>query len=170
MIAAVALALFAAPNPLPAAEVIARAKTQAAREGKNVLVKFGASWCPWCRRFDALLADERFGRRFRESYVIAPITIRERNERRKEENPGWPTVLQALRGAPERDVPYLVVLSPTGEKLGDSYRPPTGKIPGNAGFPRTVEEIDAFVGLISRTGRAFTTDDQAELKKYFAQG
>jgi len=64
------------------------------------------------------------------------------------------------------DVPYIVVLSPDGVKLGDSYRP-TGKIPGNAGFPRTTQEISAFVDLIGKTSHHFPDHDKYQLEAYF---
>lgn len=155
------------PKPLPAAEVIRQAGARAAREHKNVLVYFHASWCPWCKRTEKLLADPVFGPKFEQSYVLASIDIREREELRKNENPGWEKALRDLRGAPERDVPYLVALSPTGEKLGDSFRPAEGKIPGNAGFPRTPEEIEGFLKIVRASGEAFTAEDRVELKKWF---
>ncbi|MGV3613990.1 MAG: thioredoxin family protein [Fimbriimonas sp.] len=156
--------------PPTADEVLRQAQTQAAREGKNVFVKFEASWCPWCRRLNALLASDRFGPAFRASYVVAPITVREREEKRALENPGWERTFRRLRGAPEKDVPYVVVLSPKGEKLVDSYRPADGEIPGNAGYPRTAEEIDAFLDLIRRTGREFSAEDRLALRDFLRLG
>jgi thiol-disulfide isomerase/thioredoxin len=164
----VALAAVAAPPS--ADEVIRQAQAQAAREGKNVFVKFEASWCPWCRRLNALLTSERFGPAFQNSYVIAPITVREREEKRALENPGWATTFRRLRGAPEQDVPYVVILSSKGEKLVDSYRPAAGKIPGNAGYPRTEPEVAAFLDLVRRTGRAFTAEDRLALRDFLRSG
>jgi thiol-disulfide isomerase/thioredoxin len=154
-------------GPLPAARVVQNAQVQAAREGKNVLVFFHASWCSWCRRFDALFESPEFKKPFHDSYVFAKITIRERDELRANENPGWPTLLRQLRGAPERDVPYLAILSPKGEKLSDSYRPSVGEIPNNGGYPTTAPEIEAFMNTIRRTGRAFTAEKRLELRNRF---
>ena len=155
--------------PAPSAErAIADAQVRAAKAGKNVLVRFTASWCPWCRRFEKLLADPSLGPKFTQSYEIVPITVRERGELKKNENPGWEGVMRRLRGAEEQDVPYLAVLSPKGTKLADSYRVPEGKIPGNAGYPRSPEEIEAFLGLIRATGKAFTEGDRLALKAYLS--
>lgn len=162
--ALIALATLAAPPS--ADEVLKQAQAQAAREGKNVFVKFEASWCPWCRRLNALIESERFGPAFKGSYVFAPITVREREEKRALENPGWEKTFRRLRGAPEKDVPYVAILSPKGEKLVDSYRPPEGEIPGNAGYPRTPPEVDAFVDLIRRTGRTFSAEDRLALRGF----
>ena len=164
--------LFAALiAPAPSAEqAILDAQARAEKSGKNVLVRFTASWCPWCRRFEKLLADPVLGPEFAASYEIVPITVRERGELKKNENAGWEAVMRRLRGADEQDVPYLAVLSPKGAKLGDSYRVPEGKIPGNAGYPRTPEEIDAFLGLIRTTGKTFTEGDRNALRAYLTSG
>ena len=155
--------------PAPSAEAaILDAQTRAGKSGKNVLVRFTASWCPWCRRFEKLLDDPVLGPRFAASYEIVPITVRERGDLRKNENPGWEAVMRRLRGTKELDVPYLAILSPKGVKLADSYRVPEGKIPGNAGYPRTPEEIDAFLGLVQTTGKAFSEKDRDALRKYLS--
>lgn len=160
-------ALALSPAPL-ADTVIADAEARAARSGKNVLVRFTASWCPWCRRFEKLLADPVFGPKFAGSYEFATVTVRERGELQKNENPGWEPIMLRLRGTSERDIPYLAILSPKGDKLADSYRGHEEKIPGNAGYPRTPEEIDAFLGLVRTTGKAFGETDLAALKAYFS--
>jgi thiol-disulfide isomerase/thioredoxin len=169
VVAFLALSSLVSAAPPSAEQVVRRAQVRAAKEGKNVLLVFHASWCPWCRRLDVLLNDSRFKEPFAKSYVVGKITVRERSELRSMENTGWASLMRRLRGAVEQDVPYLVVLSPQGEKLGDSYRPPHGKIPGNAGFPRKDEEIDAFVGLVRRTGRAFSADERVALRDWFRQ-
>ncbi len=153
--------------PVKAADVVKRAETEARRQKKNVFVYFHASWCPWCRRLESLLDDTTYGPKFRASFVIAAIDIRERGEKQKDENPGWDTLMARLRGAAEQDVPYYVILSPKGQKLGDSYRGAEARIPNNAGYPQTEAEIQGFLDLLAKTASAFTPADLKDLGDYF---
>ncbi|MBC8066546.1 MAG: thioredoxin family protein [Chlorobia bacterium] len=153
--------------PLDASKVLSNAAAQARKEQKNIFAYFGASWCSWCRRTDALLANPQFESKFKDSYVIAKITIRERDEKRALENAGWEDILLKIRGSKDRDVPYFAVLDSKGKKLGDGLRYQEGKIPNNGGFPHTGEEADAFVELIRKTGKAFSEKDLTHLRAYF---
>jgi thioredoxin-related protein len=170
ILVAVSMSVAAQGQSPPTAErLVAQARADAGSQGKHVLLFFSASWCRWCRQFDELLTDKRFAEPFRESYVITKITVRERDELKRNENLGWESLMQALRGSAERDVPYLAVLSTSGEKLGDSYRPPDGAIPGNAGYPRTPSEVSAFLDLVRRTGRAFSAEQRLELRRFLLE-
>ena len=153
-------------TPPTASQTLANAFVAAKQEKKNVFAYFGASWCSWCRKTDALLAHPEFASRFSESYVVAKITIREREEKRALENAGWETVLASLRGTKDRDVPYYAILDPSGKKLGDGFQHGEGKVPGNGGYPKTGPEADTFVDLIRETGKTFGVKDLARLRVY----
>ncbi len=153
-----------------AVEVVKKAEAVAKREKKNVFVYFHASWCPWCKRMERLLADPVYGPKLQASYVIAEIDVRERGERQKDENAGWDKLMANLRGAAEQDVPYYAVLTPKGKKLGDSYRVVDVRIPSNAGYPQTEPEIKGFLDLLARTAPAFTSADLKNLGGYFRTG
>jgi thiol-disulfide isomerase/thioredoxin len=166
-IALTATLRVAQATPVKAADVVKRAETEARHQKKNVFVYFHASWCPWCKRLEKLLDDTTYGPKFRASYVIAAIDIRERGEKQKDENPGWESLMASLRGAAEQDVPYYVILSPKGQKLGDSYRVAEARIPNNAGYPQTEAEIQGFLDLLAKTASAFTPPDLKDLGDTF---
>jgi thiol-disulfide isomerase/thioredoxin len=166
---AVVLSFASSQTPPPSAEqVLRQATVQAARENKNVLVFFSASWCSWCRRLDELLHHPQFAEPFSRSYVLTKIVVRERDELRATENPGWGPTMRRLREAPEQDVPFLAVLDSQGRTLAGSYKP-EGEIPANAGFPRTSDEIEAFIDMIRRTGRGFSAEQRYFLKRHLRE-
>jgi len=72
----------------------------------------------------------------------------------------------SYRHIKDRDIPYVVILSPSGKVLGDSYEKVGEKIPSNAGYPQTPDEILAYLKLIRRTGKAFSDKDVDSLKIY----
>lgn len=166
LVAPLAVAAIERPSA-PAGAVVSAAKAKATRERKNVMVLFEASWCPWCRRFDDLLADPALAPAWERSYVVAKINVRERGELKRLENPGWEAVMKGLRERDEMDVPYMAIIDARGTKIADSLRPSEGPIPSNAGYPAKAPEIEAFVGTIERTGR-FTPEELATLKSRFS--
>jgi len=140
---------------------------KAKAEHKNVLLDFRASWCPWCTRLDALYEDPKFADKYRRSYVIVPITVVEREELKSKTNAGWDALMLKYRKHKDQDIPYVVILSPEGKPLADSWERYGGSLPSNAGFPQTPEEIDAYIKQIAATGSAFSAGDRDRLKAYF---
>ncbi|MDX2065346.1 MAG: thioredoxin family protein [Fimbriimonadaceae bacterium] len=168
MTALLAACILAGPNDVPTApEVVNRALALAKRENRPVFLYFRASWCGWCKRTDRLLKDPALAPAFRRSYVIQPIVVRERPDRAYEENDGWANVMLRYRGRADQDVPYYVVLRPDGQVFARS-QDPRGEIPGNGGFPRTESEMDAFVGMIRRTGK-FRPAELSQLRSTLAK-
>ena len=149
-----------------ASEVLAAAQTEAGKSNRKVLVYFHASWCPWCRKLDALLEAPGLKKAFDRSYVVARITVRERAEKKALENLGWEPVMLQYRHAAEQDVPYVVITDATGKKLAESYRGEQAKIPDNAGYPTTRVEIDRFITMIRATGRGFGAMERSYLENY----
>jgi thioredoxin 1 len=57
-----------------AASEVSRALTQARDNKKNVLLVFGANWCPECRRLDGKIHDKA-GKLGDEKYVIVKVDV-----------------------------------------------------------------------------------------------
>lgn len=85
------------------------ALVSARKEGKRVLLQFGANWCVWCVRLHALFAsDERIAARLRESYVVVLIDVNEGRNAGVNERYGKPTRL---------GLPAIVLLDAEGKPL-----------------------------------------------------
>jgi thiol:disulfide interchange protein len=102
---------FRAPYDAQAdgAKQIDAALVSARKEGKRVLVQFGANWCVWCIRLHALFAsEERIAARLRESYVVVLIDMNEGRNAGVNERYGKPTRF---------GLPAIVLLDAEGKPL-----------------------------------------------------
>jgi thiol:disulfide interchange protein len=151
----------AAP-PAAARSVVADAVKRAAAEKKVVLVEFGASWCVWCRSFEAFVHAPETARTISDNFVLVNLTVDERNEKKALENPGGVEVLTEWDGF-DAGLPFYVFLDAKGEKIADSNVMRDGS---NVGFPATKEELEAFMGLLEATAPRLTSSGRAALLQY----
>ena len=100
-------------DPEPEARIEA-AQADAAREGKRVLLNFGANWCSDSRAMYRRLTQDRRVAPFVEAgYVMVLVDVGERG------GPRWDGATVRHYGRPfaERGIPALVVLGPDGSVL-----------------------------------------------------
>lgn len=95
---------------------LARART----DKKNVILLFGANWCPYCRQLHALLKhDPDVSALVQESFVVVPIDVgtsaRNRNT----------SVIDRFGATVYTDgVPSVVVIDAEGKRLAPTYDNP----------------------------------------------
>ena len=136
-----------AQNKVPSAEeVLKPVYAQAAKENKNVLLLFHASWCGWCKKMDASLQDEIVKPLIDKGYITAHLTVYESKDKTNLENPG---ALQFLtkHGGADQGLPYWLVLDKQGNVLADSQYKPNE----NSGCPANEVEVAYFISVLRKT-------------------
>jgi len=145
-----------AQSSVPSAdEVLQLAYTQAAKERKNVLLIFHASWCGWCIKMDSSLQDTNVKPLIDNNYVTAHLTVYESPNKKGLENPGALEFLTKLGGA-DQGLPYWMILDKDGKLLADAqYKP--GE---NSGCPAAEVEVAHFINVLRKTSSL----NEAQLK------
>jgi thiol-disulfide isomerase/thioredoxin len=150
-----------------AEQIVASAVRRAQAEHKNVLVKFGASWCGWCHRFDRFLApQDSAGRLMRDNFVIVPLTALESKDKKALETPHGNELLAAM-GGKDAGLPWFYFLDQQGAKIGDSNLVPAqGNMGSNVGHPDTPQEVAAFVALLARVAPHMSSADRDTIRRF----
>lgn len=97
-----------------------------------------------------------------EHFVIVNLTVRERDDKVALENPGGNALMDRWGGA-NSGLPFYVFVDAQGSKVADSNAMANGD---NIGFPATPEEIDRFLGLMTRTASRLTSAQRGVLEQY----
>ncbi len=153
---------FALEAPEHADKVLESALKQAAKENKAVMIVFHASWCGWCKKFDASVNDPSCKEFFDRSFIIKHLTILENGDMKKTENPGAMEVFDN-NGGKGGGIPYFLIFDKTGKIVADSRMRyvkdgPNGQLK-NMGCPAQDEEVAAFIGVLKKTSKI--TDKEA---------
>jgi thiol-disulfide isomerase/thioredoxin len=148
--------ISAQTTPEAASVILDKAYKQAAAEKKNVMVVFHASWCGWCRKFEASVNDSSCKAYFEKSYVICYLTILERNEKKALDNPGAEDIFNKYAGK-NSGIPFFLIYDKKGKLLADSMMKPAGgdanAKPVNLGCPASDEEVAAFIEILKKTSK-----------------
>jgi thioredoxin-related protein len=154
-----------AQTPPSAVDVVATAAGRAKAERKSVLIEFGASWCTWCRNFEAFVTSPDAGQVLARHFVVVNLTVHERDGKQALEHPGGAAMMDTWGGA-KSGLPFYVFLDANGDKVADSNAMPDG---GNIGFPAVPEEIRAFVALMGRAAPSLTATERTALEDYLVR-
>jgi thiol:disulfide interchange protein len=88
---------------------IADAVAQAGKEGKRVLLQFGANWCPWCHKLHHLFAtDQTVAAELANDYVVVLVDVNKGHNGDIDRRYHHPT---------QHGLPVLVVLDSDGKQL-----------------------------------------------------
>ena len=151
--------------PPSAASVVTGALTSAKSERKVVLIEFGASWCVWCRSFEAFVHAPAVRQIIANNYVVVNLTVHERDDKKALENAGAEEKMNAW-GGEKSGLPFYVFLDAAGRKIADSNAMPDG---ANIGFPATPQELQMFVALLERTAPRLGQADRSKIVDYLSQ-
>jgi thiol-disulfide isomerase/thioredoxin len=162
-----ALTAFCAANEPPAAAVLAKAQAQAKAEKKKVMVIFHASWCGWCKKLDAFLADPEMGKLMKNNYVIVHLDVLESEGKKNLENEGGLGVMVQLQGE-NAGLPFSAVTDANGKMLINSNR--TQKDPKtNIGYPAAPEEIAHFIAMLKATAPRLSDAERAKIETWLKE-
>jgi len=137
------LPLFAYGDAPSADQILGPAKVKAATGHKAIFLHFGASWCGWCKRLDALLDRPDIKPVFERYFVPVKLVVQERDANKALENSGADAMLKQLGGP--AGLPYYAFLDAKGAPIVNS------KLHGdNIGYPAQPAEIAYFLQMMKQ--------------------
>lgn len=142
--------------PAPASEVLSTAIQKAAKEKKQVLAIFHASWCGWCHKMTASLNDPAIKPYFDKNYVIADFVVYESKGKENLENPGAAELLKKYNNA-DQGLPTWLFFDAKQNLIADSQVRPAG-VPlstkgENVGCPAKPDEVAYFIACLKKTSK-----------------
>ncbi|MDR6782198.1 thiol-disulfide isomerase/thioredoxin [Pedobacter africanus] len=147
---------IAQSTPAPATEVLNAAIKKAAKEKKQVLAVFHASWCGWCHKMTASLNDPAIKPYFDKNYVIADFTVYESKGKENLENPGAADLLKKYNNA-DQGLPTWLVFDAKQNLVADSQMRPAGAAltakGDNVGCPAKPEEVAHFIASLKKSSK-----------------
>jgi thiol-disulfide isomerase/thioredoxin len=156
-------------GPISADQIMKETMQQAAKEKKNILIIFHASWCGWCRKMDSSINDKSCRKFFDDSYVIRHVVAYESAEKKNLENPGAYAFLSRYN-ARDLGLPSWFIFDQDGNLLADSQMRPSGADlttrGENIGCPATANEVAHFIEILKKTSR-LTKSEEVAIEKRF---
>ena len=175
LISAVFALLFATnanaqPAPASADEILKEAYDLAAKENKNVIIIFHASWCGWCHRMDTSMNDKSCKKFFDDYYVVRHLVVDESKDKQNLENPGANELRTKYHGD-GIGIPFWLLFDKNGKLLSDSKIRTKGAGPetgDNIGCPASEKEVAYFVNILKQTS-GLSADQLEIIRKRFRE-
>lgn len=164
---AILLAMTAAVslgNTPTAKAVLTKAQAQAKAENKKVWVIFTASWCGWCKKLDAFLADPEMSKLIKKNFVVIHLDVLESGEKKALENEGGIDVMKSLSGE-NAGLPFSAFTEANGKMLINSNRTTTDP-KTNIGYPAAPEEIAHFVKMLKSHAPRLTDAERGKIEAW----
>lgn len=139
------MSFAAVAQPASSDAILKKAYATAAKEHKNVIIIFHASWCGWCKKMDRSMADATVKKYFDDNYVTVHMTVQESPDKKNEETPGAAAFLDKYKGG-KAGLPFFVIMDSKGEKIADSFGEG-----GNIGCPASEKEVAQFISMLKKT-------------------
>lgn len=162
-------AIYAQRGPLSADEILQEAMQQAAKEKKNVLIIFHASWCGWCHKMDSSINDKTCKKFFEENYVVRHLVVDESKDKKSLENPGA-SELRTKYNGDNQGIPFWLIFDKDGRLLADSQVREEGaslEVRGeNVGCPATEKEVAHFINVLKKTSHLDKVEEAAVQKRF----
>jgi len=156
-------------GPLSADQVLKEAIQQAAKEKKNVIIIFHASWCGWCHKMDSSMNDKTCKNFFDNNYVVRHLVVDESKDKKGLENPGADELRTKYHGEGE-GIPFWLILDRDGNLLADSQVRAVGvslDTKGeNVGCPAAEKEVAYFISVLKKTSNLSETEEAAIEKRF----
>jgi len=161
-------AILAQEKPEPTAKIMDEAYALAAKEDKNVMVVFHASWCGWCKKFDASVTDPACKPYFDKSFVIVHLDILENGDKKSLENPGAKALYDKYMGANGGGIPYFLIFDKKGNFIADSKVKAAGsdKPAENIGCPASDDEVAAFIQILKNSSKISNSEIMAVTDRF----
>ena len=156
-------------KPEPAGKIIDEACKIAAKEGKSVLIVFHASWCGWCKKFEASVNDPVCKDFFNRNFLIKYLDILERGDKKSLENPEAIDIYNKF-GGQDGGIPFFLIFDKNKSLLSDSKMSVAGDggktSMQNIGCPTSEEEITAFIKILEKATKVSDKDKAAILERF----
>lgn len=160
-------------KPETAEKITADAYKTAKSEGKNVMIVFHASWCGWCKKFEASVKDPSCKAFFDKNFVIRYMDILERPDKKNLENPGAFEIYKS-NGGDGGGIPFFLIYDKNGKLLSDSKIRAAGDGPEkplqNMGCPASRDEVVAFITILEKASKISEAEKTAIMERFIKNG